>query len=113
MICVSSACGGFISRSVSIFSSAALNFALWYFLSGIVVVQRSPFCWRFMWPLSVSGDDYGRLFCTDAYVIPGHVANCLFSIAFTNVLFVGLNIHWCTYLMMYSLLVMVYALAVI
>ena len=51
-----------------------------------------------MWPLSVAVNDSGRCFCTAAAVSPGHVANVLFSVAFTNVLFVELNRQWWRYL---------------
>ena len=65
-------------RSVSIYSRAAFIFALWEFLLGIVVVERSPLRWRFMWLLLVSGDDSGRCFCTSDAMSPVHVVNCLF-----------------------------------
>ena len=66
-----------------------------------------------MWPLLVDEDYSGRCLYTDSDVSLGHVANCLFSIAFTNIFVVGLNRHWWRYLMRDSLLVMVYALAAI
>ena len=98
-------------RSIYICSISILIFALWDLLLGIVVVEWSPLRWRFMWTLLVAGDDFGRCFYRAAAVSPSHVVNCLFSISSTNVLFVGLNRHWCRYVMRDSLLVMVYVFA--
>lgn len=48
-----------------------------------------------MWPLSVAGAESARYFFTACDVSPGHVGNWLFSIARNNVVFGGLNKHWC------------------
>ena len=63
-----------------------------------------------MCPLSVTGHESRRYFCTASAVRPGHVAKWLFFIALRSVNLGGGNRHWFRYLMRSSLDVICYAL---
>ena len=64
-----------MSRSNSIISNAYFILSFCVFVGGIFDVERIPLRWRFVWPLSVSGDKSGRFLRTVSEVIPGHVVN--------------------------------------
>ena len=68
-------------------------------VSILCFVDLTPFCYRFIWPLSVAGHGVGNYLLTASDVSPGHVANWLFFIALRKVDFGGQNKHWCRYLM--------------
>ena len=53
-----------MSCSNSIFSNAYFILSFCNLAGGIFVVERIPLRWRFMRPLSVDGDDSGRLLRT-------------------------------------------------
>ena len=64
-----------MSRSSSVFSYAYFILYFFVLVGGIFVVELIPLRWRFMWPLSVAGDESGRCLRTESEVRPGHVVN--------------------------------------